>query len=65
MYIKTKMLDNGAFGEVWLAYNKDLDRDFAMKIIKKRKNRSNDERDFLNEIEILKKIRSSKNFESS
>ena len=56
IYIKTKMLGSGAFGEVWLAHHKDLDRDFAMKIIKKRKNRRNDEKEILNEIEILKKI---------
>ena len=56
IYIKTKMLGSGAFGEVWLVHHKDLDRDFAMKMIKKRKNKSNDEREILNEIEILKKL---------
>ena len=56
IYIKKKELGSGAFGEVWLVRHKDLDRDFAMKIIKKRKNKSNDERDILNEIEILKKL---------
>ena len=56
IYIKTKLLGSGAFGEVWLAHHKDLDRDFAMKIIKKRKNRKNDEKEILNEIEILKKL---------
>ena len=56
IYIKTKLLGSGAFGEVWLARHKDLDRDFAMKIIKKRKNRKNDEKEILNEIEILKKL---------
>ena len=56
IYIKIKMLGSGAFGEVWLAHHKDLDRDFAMKIIKKRKNRRNDEKEILNEIEILKKL---------
>ena len=56
IYIKTKMLGSGAFGEVWLVRHKDLDREFAMKIIKKRKNRSNDEKEILNEIEILKKL---------
>ena len=50
------MLGSGAFGEVWLVRHKDLDREFAMKIIKKRKNRSNDEKEILNEIEILKKL---------
>ena len=56
IYIKTKLLGSGAFGEVWLVRHKDLDREFAMKIIKKRKNRSNDEKEILNEIEILKKL---------
>ena len=56
IYLKTKMLGSGAFGEVWLVHHKDLDRDFAMKIIKKRKNRSSDEKEILNEIEILKKL---------
>ena len=56
IYIKTKMLGSGAFGEVWLVHHKDLDRDFAMKIIKKRKNKSHDEKEILNEIEILKKL---------
>ena len=37
IYIKKKMLGNGAFGEVWRVYHKDLNRDFAMKIIKKKK----------------------------
>ena len=56
IYLKTQLLGSGAFGEVWLVHHKDLDRDFAMKIIKKRKNRSNDEKDILNEIGILKKL---------
>ena len=56
IYLKTKMLGSGAFGEVWLVHHKDLGRDFAMKIIKKRKNRSSDEKEILNEIEILKKL---------
>ena len=56
IYLKTKMLGSGAFGEVWLVHHRDLDRDFAMKIIKKRKNKKNDEREILNEIEILKKL---------
>ena len=56
IYIKKKMLGSGAFGEVWLVHHKDLDRDFAMKTIKKRKNRYNDEKEILNEIEILKKL---------
>ena len=56
IYIKTKLLGSGAFGEVWLVHHKDLDRDFAMKMIKKRKNKPNDEKEILNEIEILKKL---------
>ena len=56
IYIKKKMLGNGAFGEVWRVYHKDLNRDFAMKIIKKRKNKGNDEKEILNEIDILKKL---------
>ena len=56
IYLKTQLLGSGAFGEVLLVHHKDLDRDFAMKIIKKRKNRSNDEKDILNEIGILKKL---------
>ena len=56
IYIKKKLLGSGAFGEVWLVHHKGLDRDFAMKIIKKRKNKSNEEREIINEIEILKKL---------
>ena len=56
IYIKKKMLGSGAFGEVWRVYHKELNKDFAMKIIKKRKNKSNDEKEILNEIEILKKL---------
>ena len=56
IYIKKKLLGSGAFGEVWLVHHKNLDRDFAMKIIKKRKNKINEEREILNEIEILKKL---------
>jgi calcium-dependent protein kinase len=56
IYLKKKLLGSGAFGEVWLVRHKDLDRDFAMKIIKKRKNRAHDEKEILNEIEILKKL---------
>ena len=56
IYLKTKLLGSGAFGEVWLVHHKDLDRDFAMKTIKKRKNKSSDEKEILNEIAILKKL---------
>ena len=56
IYIKKKSLGSGAFGEVWLVRHKDLERDFAMKIIKKRKNKSSEEKEILNEIGILKKL---------
>ena len=56
IYIKTQLLGSGAFGEVWLVHHKDLDRDFAMKMIKKRKNKSNNEKEILNEIAILKTL---------
>ena len=56
IYLKNKLLGSGAFGEVWLVHHKDLDRDFAMKVIKKRKNRSNDEKEIMNEIGILKQL---------
>ena len=56
IYIKKKLLGSGAFGEVWLVHHKNLNRDFAMKIIKKRKNKSNEEKEILNEIEILKRL---------
>ena len=56
IYLKKKKLGSGAFGEVWLVYHKDLNRDFAMKIIKKRKSKSNEEKEILNEIAILKNL---------
>ena len=56
IYIKKRLLGSGAFGEVWLVHHKNLVRDFAMKIIKKRKNKTNEEKEILNEIEILKKL---------
>ena len=56
IYLKNKLLGSGAFGEVWLVHHKDLDRDLAMKVIKKRKNLSNDEKEIMNEIGILKQL---------
>ena len=56
IYIRIKMLGNGAFGEVWQVRHIDLNRDYAMKIIRKRKNRGNDEEDNDNEIEIRNEI---------
>ena len=37
IYNKIKILGTGAFGEVWLVKHKDLKKDFAMKLIKKKK----------------------------
>ena len=55
-FISKKIIRKWAFGEVWLVPHRDLVCDFAMKIIKKRKNKSNEEKEILNEIEILKKL---------
>ena len=35
LYSKKKLLGKGAFGEVWLVKNNELQKDYAMKIIKK------------------------------
>ena len=56
IYNKTKILGTGAFGEVWLVKHKDLKKDFAMKLIKKRKNKPAEEKEILNEIQILKNL---------
>ena len=56
IYIKKEELGKGAFGEVWLVTHKDLNKDFAMKIIKKRKNSDKDDKEIRNEIEILKTL---------
>ena len=56
IYTKKKLLGSGSFGEVWLVQHKNLNRNFAMKIIKKRKNNIHDEKEIKNEIEILKKL---------
>ena len=56
IYNKTQILGNGAFGEVWLVKHKDLKKNFAMKLIKKRKNKPSEEKEILNEIEILKNL---------
>ncbi len=37
IYHKEQILGNGAFGEVWLVKHKDLGKNFAMKLIKKKK----------------------------
>ena len=56
IYNKIKILGTGAFGEVWLVKHKDLKKDFAMKLIKKRKNKPSEEKEILNEIQILKNL---------
>ena len=56
IYNKTQILGSGAFGEVWLVKHKDLKKDFAMKLIQKKKNKPSEEKEILNEIEILKNL---------
>ena len=55
LYEKKQRLGIGAFGEVWLVHQNELNRDFAMKIINKRRCRE-EEDEIKNEIEILKKL---------
>ena len=55
IYKKEKLLGVGSFGEVWLVKNILLDKNFAMKIIKKTR-RKNEEQDIKNEIQILKEL---------
>ena len=56
IYHKEQILGTGAFGEVWLVKHKDLRKNFAMKLIKKRKNKPEEEKEILNEIQILKNL---------
>jgi calcium-dependent protein kinase len=56
IYKKIKIIGTGGFGEVWLVKNKNLNKNFAMKIIKKRKKSELDEKEILNEISILKSL---------
>ena len=56
IYNKNRILGTGAFGEVWLVKHKDLQKEFAMKLIKKRKNKPSEEKEILNEISILKNL---------
>ena len=55
-YTKIKVLGTGAFGEVWLVRNNELQKDFAMKIIKKTANSQLEENEIMNEISILKQL---------
>ena len=56
LYSKKKLLGKGAFGEVWLVKNNELQKDYAMKIIKKTSNSESEEREIMNEISILKTL---------
>ena len=56
IYKKIKVLGTGTFGEVWLVKHKDLKKDFAMKLIKKKENKPSEEKEILNEIQILKNL---------
>ena len=56
LYKKLKLLGSGAFGEVWLVSHKELHKDFAMKIIKKRTNKPSEEKEIMNEIKMLKEL---------
>ena len=57
IYIRKKILGRGSFGTVYLVKHKDLTRYFAMKVIKKSSSKNNEEeKDFMNEIEILRKL---------
>ena len=56
IYSKEKILGKGAFGEVWLVKNKQLQKEFAMKILKKTANSKLEEKEIMNEISILKSL---------
>ncbi len=56
IYTKKKIMGVGAFGEVWLVTHKELKKNFAMKLIKKRENKLSEEKEILNEISILKNL---------
>ena len=57
IYIRKKILGRGSFGTVYLVKHKDLTRYFAMKVIKKSSSKNNEEeKDLMNEIEILRKL---------
>ena len=53
VYKKIKLLGEGSYGKVWLVRNEILKKEFALKIIKIRKN---DDNKILNEIKILKRL---------
>ena len=55
-YTKIRKLGAGGFGEVWLVRHKEIKKEFAMKIIKKQKNRVSEEKEIMNEVKILKTL---------
>ena len=57
LYHKIKLLGQGSFGKVYLARNKKLNTNFAMKIIEKPSNHdAKEEENLMNEINILRKL---------
>ena len=55
-YKRTKILGQGSFGIVYLAKNKLLNSNFAMKIIKKQIKNEEEDQSIMNEINILRKL---------
>ena len=55
-YYKIKLLGEGSFGKVFLAKNKKLNMNFAMKIIKKAFSDIQEDEKIMNEINILRKL---------
>ena len=47
IYKKIKKLGIGGFGEVWLVKHKDLNSEYAMKIINKRSNKPSEEKEIM------------------
>ena len=56
IYTREKILGKGTFGTVYLVKHKELARYFAMKVIKKTNYNKEEEKEFMNEIEILRKL---------
>ena len=55
-YILTKTIGEGSFGKVYKVRQRATNKTFAMKLVKKDKNFHEGNRDFLNEIYILRKL---------